>query len=629
MPRRQPLLRQISLVTFVVIGLLIGWGLLDLRASEALDALVAEQTELSHAKDALGQLEQTLIRAQLEQNQLVATRRSVHLERFAAHLASARAQAAALSERDPDPALADSLALLLDALEGYERAVAALDRTQRQLGLGFGVEQGIRPRLEARGQALADELAEAGLVELGLELANIQVRERDFAATLDMRLTAAMKLELDAMVEALPADAPSLEEGLSAYRDDLDELTNRMLELELAVDHARLQFDQLAPYIREAGTGLDARSTNAAQAVVTQRDATTRQEALLFALAFLATVGFSSFQIRQAQRFARRVQDLASSMQQVADSRFANLDQLERLEPRANDEIGVLVHQFNRMLDVFEELTGAARAVATGDLRVAIEGEGELQEAFRAMISRLASMVSQIRDAAHVVASTAIDIRGAATNQTELARDQSSAITSVEDAVSRLAQASDAIASSAGEVLADAESTRSQAEGLADNVDSFATYIGQIGELLERIHDIADRSDLLALNGSLEATRAGEAGRGFGLVASEMRRLAERVTGTVDAVNSAIQDVSAANLETARAALEGRERAVTTTAAAGRIVTLTQSQSHETHEVSRGVGEMATLIAASVSATAQTQAAADRLAEHARALDTLIAQLQA
>src|SRR5690606_16131120 len=92
-------------------------------------------------------------------------------------------------------------------------------------------------------------------------------------------------------------------------------------------------------------------------------------------------------------------------------------------------------------------------------------------------------------------------------------------------------------------VLGDAEQAVATTDDTAAQITALRRHTASIGELLQTIGEIANRSDLLALNGSLEATRAGEAGRGFSLVATEMRRLAERVTGTVEDVRGRVEQI--------------------------------------------------------------------------------------
>src|SRR5690606_20786094 len=136
----------------------------------------------------------------------------------------------------------------------------------------------------------------------------------------------------------------------------------------------------------------------------------------------------------------------------------------------------------------------------------------------------------------------------AAVREQELAAEQHTAhMAELRRLMESLARASVDNHATVGGVLDNAEATLVTTDAMVAEIASLEARTRGIGELLEVIREVADRSDILALNGSLEATRAGEAGRGFALVATEMRRLAERVTGTVVDVRAMVADIAAAN----------------------------------------------------------------------------------
>jgi methyl-accepting chemotaxis protein len=313
---------------------------------------------------------------------------------------------------------------------------------------------------------------------------------------------------------------------------------------------------------------------------------------------------------------------LRSGLQRVIE--VGDLRAVGRIPVVRRDEIGMLTSEFNRMLDVYEELAGAALSVAEGDLRVEISGPGDLQDAFRAMVERLAELVMQIRNAAVEVSSAAAEIHAATREQEQAANQQSEGVREVSVAMGRLEGSAGNISSAANEVLLNARQTRERSDEVVAKISEFGGHITRVGELLELIREVADRSDLLALNGSLEATRAGEAGRGFELVAVEMRRLAERVSQAVADVRATISDIGATNAATVAATESNRELAEGTTSAARRIADATETQSVETEMVSSNVRSIVDLMASSVAATSQTRAAADGLRERAEQLERLI-----
>jgi methyl-accepting chemotaxis protein len=305
-----------------------------------------------------------------------------------------------------------------------------------------------------------------------------------------------------------------------------------------------------------------------------------------------------------------------------------DLRALGRIPVVRTDEVGEVVREFNHMLDVFEELANAAQKVAAGDLRVSIAGHGDLQDAFRHMLDRLAELVMEIRDAAVEVASAAAEITAATRGQEQATGAQSGELRHVSLAMDRLARSAGDISTAANEVLTNARQTGERADRVGTKLDELGQHVARVSALLQLIRDIADRSDLLALNGSLEATRAGEAGRGFTLVAAEMRRLAERVTAAVADVRSTISDVEASNLATALATKESRELAESTTGAARRIVDVVALQGAETERVSEGVREIADVVSSTAVSITQTRATADGLREQAQQLERLIGRFE-
>jgi methyl-accepting chemotaxis protein len=317
---------------------------------------------------------------------------------------------------------------------------------------------------------------------------------------------------------------------------------------------------------------------------------------------------------------------LAEATRRVAE--HGDIRGAGRIVPLRNDELGALASNFNRMLDVLDELTVAAAAVAKGDLRVDIHGIGDLPDALRGMLAQLNEVVEQIRSTSLELASAAAEIHAIIGEQEQAIGQQSQRVLAVSDTIATLAESAEDISNTSTEVLDNAEHALSTTDAMIEKINLLTKQAGNVRELLQLIHEVADRSDLLALNGALEATRAGEAGRGFALVASEMRRLAERVTGTVDDVRERLADIEAAGASTVQATANSRRLADSTATAARKISMVTRRQSEETEQVSHKVFEVAEGMIASVEATKQTLSAADGLRVQAAELERLTRQFK-
>jgi methyl-accepting chemotaxis protein len=173
-------------------------------------------------------------------------------------------------------------------------------------------------------------------------------------------------------------------------------------------------------------------------------------------------------------------------------------------------------------------------------------------------------------------------------------------------------------------VLGNAERTVQGNRDVAQRIRELNTHAEKVAEVLATIMQVADRTDLLALNAALEGTKAGEAGRGFALVAAEMRRLAESVMESVAVIRKLMNDVRSASQSAVQAGQEGIALSEQTTRSAGDIALVTQKQRQATEEVGRSMDEMAGAVANTMANTRQTVRTAGELAELAGAISALI-----
>jgi len=320
-------------------------------------------------------------------------------------------------------------------------------------------------------------------------------------------------------------------------------------------------------------------------------------------------------------------------------------------------------------------ITEDATRIAKGDLRPprVIPGEDEVwaaSAAFIQMQAQLGQALAQMRRASMQISSTTEQLVATSSEQEMGADEQASSLNETSATTEELARSAQQIAGNAESVAGIAERTFSAAQSGQRNAAAFLTAmqrmkednqaiadavvrlnkrVQQIGKVVEFINEIADKSDLLALNAELEGTKAGEVGRGFSLVAAEMRRLAENVirsTKTIEQLIEEIRDSTHAAVMATEAGLKTTEAgtllaaqvdeslslilelARQTSHAVRSISLATQQQQTGTDQLAGAMGDILRVTEQNAAATKQMVAANSDLSSLARDLKLVVERFQ-
>ncbi len=245
------------------------------------------------------------------------------------------------------------------------------------------------------------------------------------------------------------------------------------------------------------------------------------------------------------------------------------------------DEIGVLIQAFARMTDSLKDMAAVASKIAAGDLRVRVQPQSNkdvLGNAFSALVENLRQLTGDITHGVNVLSSSARDIvastgqlaasaseSAAAVSQTTTTVEEvrqttqlaSQKVKSVAESAQRAAQSAVDGRKSTADVAAAMVRIRQQMEAISASMARLSEQSLTIGQIIATVEDLAAQSNLLAVNAAIEAAKAGEHGKGFGVVAQEVKSLAEQSRQATNQVRTILGDIQKATTTAVMATEQG------------------------------------------------------------------------
>ncbi|MDO8256728.1 methyl-accepting chemotaxis protein [Shewanella algae] len=406
-------------------------------------------------------------------------------------------------------------------LASYRQLFAGVVKLQQEIGLD--PKSGLYGELRSAVHNVESLVAEHNVPELMVLMLQLRRNEKDFMLRRDLSYLNKFDSNIERFNEALSASLldysvrNNIEQLMSKYQQSFKSLVAK--EQQLGLDESKGMMGQL----REAIFATESSSTKlrelAIAKVENEQQNSFMLELALFGLIALVLVISTVVIIRSIMGPVERITGVISRIEQQKDLSL-------RCDVGSNDELGMIGRHFNSMVESFQKL-----------------------------IEQVIESVDAMRQSCEELSRNAISASEGVSKQLNETDMVATAITEMGATIDEIAKNTELAAGKAEQTHHNAqegqigvEDTISKIQSLAQQLDDSANVVAElekdsqtIGSVLDVIRGIAEQTNLLALNAAIEAARAGEQGRGFAVVADEVRSLAMRTQESTEEIASIIQ----------------------------------------------------------------------------------------